>query len=324
MGGQYVTRTSPAKKKIAQDRDGLTDGPLPYRFEDAQEKPNLYRDEVRGIVPGYSGHVPRAQHAYSGTHYGPMELIKDPSPQKKLVAQARHPSTKEPVVLGDPYREMVDGIIPGYAGHVPKSAFTYGVSHQGGCQPFTGDSPTKQKRGDDFLARLIVAERSDMVFEDQDEHIKEGQWWPKKAPTEQRAESYRDQVSGIVPGYAGHVPGGKYKTGMTKVGKMPRGQTFTDPAELGMTGIPNTKDGMCLIIPALGSNEVEHERIDHGPVLPGYSGYVPGAHRKVGASTYWTESGKRFGDRQAGESTEDNDRQEARSQMTDTFGSVGK
>ena len=38
----------------------------------------------------------------------------------------------------------------------------------------------------------------------------------------------------------------------------------------------------------------QHSRIDAGPALPGYSGYIPGSRDKVGGSYNWTESGRRF------------------------------
>jgi len=322
----YVTRTSPAPKHVAQDRPSMTGAPLPYRQEDLMEKPVSYREEVRGIVPGYAGHVPRAQHKYSGTHFGPQAIIKDSSPEKALVAQDRHPNTKEKIELGKPYRELVGGIVPGYAGHVPKSAFTYGVSAQGATEPFTNTSPTRQSRGgsDDFLERLIAAERSDMLpIQPGNPLGSEGGWWPESAPAEATSPSFRNKVNGVVPGYAGHVPLGQYKTGEPMVGQMPRGMPNTDHSKLSSTGMPDTKGSAAYIVPALGSDMKDHTRIDEGPILPGYSGYVPGARMKVGTSTYWTEDGKKFAGKHAGESTEDNDRQNAKDMGLDSFGAVG-
>jgi len=306
----------------------MTGAPLPYRQEDLMEKPVSYREEVRGIVPGYAGHVPRAQHQYSRTHFGPHELIKDPSPENKRVAQDRHPTTKEKVEQGAPYRELVGGIVPGYAGHVPKSSFTYGVSAQGATAPFTGGSPTRQSRetrgDDDFLTRLIEAERADLLpIEPGNPLGTEGGWWPDSAPPPDTATSFRNKVNGVVPGYAGHVPKGLYKTGESMVGCVPRGMPNTDHSKLSSTGMPDTKSQAAYIVPALGSDMRDHTRIDEGPILPGYSGYVPGARMKVGTSTFWTEDGRKFAGKHAGESTEDNDRQMAKSMGLDTFGSVG-
>ena len=49
----------------------LTQSPLPYRQEDPHEPNTRYCDvEANGIVPGYAGHRPRAQHTYGRAAFG--------------------------------------------------------------------------------------------------------------------------------------------------------------------------------------------------------------------------------------------------------------
>ena len=161
------------------------------------------------------------------------------------MSQARHPPTKDAVqsAFTAPFRELVGGIVPGYAGHVPKAAYTYGISAQGATQPFSNGTPTRQTRSsDDFLERLVVAERADMMpIEPANPLGSEGGWWPVRLSSGESSDSFRNMVGGVIPGYAGHIPKGQFKTGEAKVGRVPRGMPINDPSKLSQVGIPNTK-----------------------------------------------------------------------------------
>ena len=142
-----------------------------------------------------------------------------------------------------PFRELVGGIVPGYAGHVPKAAYTYGISSHGATQPFSNGIPTRQTRSsDDFLERLVVAERADMLpIEPANPLGSEGGWWPLGSSSGESSDSFRNMVGGVLPGYAGHVPNGQFKTGEAKVGKIQRNMGNNDLSKLSQVGIPNTK-----------------------------------------------------------------------------------
>jgi len=202
---------------------------------------------------------------------------------------------------------------------VPKSAFTCGKSHTGSAPPFItpGTAPQQGRvvQGDEFLAKLRAAEEADaqvMALPAKNELELEGNWWPTGQPVDQ-TPSFRAAVGGVVPGYGGHVPKGIYKIGETQMGRVAKGNNIQWET-LNMAGHESTK-----VSPAFEP----HVRIDNGPTLPGYSGYVPGSREKVGGSYFWTESGRRFAGKVAGESTEDNDRQNAISMGLDDFGAVG-
>jgi len=326
MAPPYLSRTSSrGSRRSAYQRDSMTEAPLPYRHEDVGSVSKSYAEQVRGIVPGYTGHIPGVHDQVEKTYFGPHALIKE----TLHLSQDRHPDTKQPQIKGTPYRALVNGIIPGYSGHIPMASSTYGISARGGIQPFP-ESPTRQQRNsDDFLKRLVVAEKADVrtvkTGEPENPLFAEGNWWPEMAPSERGSRSFRGSVNGVLPGYTGHVPKGMYKVGEPKVGRIPRGAPNTDPAKLSQRGIPNTKmQATYLGGPACGSERRSHVRSDGGPILPGYSGYVPGGRELVGASFYWTEDGRRFAGTEAGETTEDNDRQNARDMRIDTFGAVGK
>lgn len=314
MGVMVVTKTMPGPKHLPAERADMTGSiPLPYRGEELNEDPTLYKDQVRGVVPGYGGHVPRAHHVYGESAVGKIEKDKT---HHDRVSQARHPNTKQAIVKEPPaYNQMVGGIVPGYAGYVPQSSFICGKTHMGQSKPFLdGKSPIRQGRSgsnDEFLDRLRVAEISDTASmgggkgTDQNELQVENNWWPS-GPSAPEQRSYRSGVGGVIPGYGGHVPRSQYKYGDTAVGKVKAGN---------QAGFEDTKASPPFDV---------HERIDEGHIMPGYSGYVPGSREKVGGSFYWTEDSRKFAGKMAGESTEDNDRQTAKS-MGDLFseGAVG-
>jgi len=298
----------------------MTGAPLPYRGEDLNEDPQPYKEQVRGIVPGYGGHVPRGQHCYGITHYGKIDKAVSPKVGSPDSAQMRHPATKQAGVHeGTMHKSLVGGIIPGYAGHVPVSQFVYGQSAQGGTVPFSNGAPDRQgRRSDDFLDRLLVAERTDMQdFGSENQLSTEGGWWPSEAAllakeTETgRQPSYRDSVGGVIPGYSGHVPKGMYKVGATNRGKTKR----FDETYFSQAGMPATKAYPATFIdPKVKDPYVKHVRHDEGPILPGYTGFTPGAAFKVGGTHTWTEDGEmlRRTGIQAGESTEEMDADNAK------------
>jgi hypothetical protein len=246
MGVPVVSHTAPAPRMKPTDRESMSSStvPLPYRGAYPEVKPTKYAEEVKGVVPGYGGHVPRAQHTYGKSAVG--NVAKD-TKEHKDVAMARHPNTKEPTVIKDPpaYNSLVGGIVPGYGGHVPHSGFTYGKSHVGQTTPFvpTG-SPSKQARlhsTDDFLEKLKIAEAADE--QPVPGYINplgaENDWWPIKTG-DAIGPSFVESVGGVIPGYSGHLPKAQYEVGKSQVGSVSKGEN-TKWETLSQAGHMSTK-----------------------------------------------------------------------------------
>ena len=72
-----ITRTSPHdgfRGRALPNPTGhvtMVESPLPYRQETPAEPESRYYDvEANGIIPGYGGHRPRAQHCYGRSAFG--------------------------------------------------------------------------------------------------------------------------------------------------------------------------------------------------------------------------------------------------------------
>ena len=83
------TKTAPAKRKPAnpEGHRNLTEAPLPYRQEDPAEPNTRYCDTTNGIVPGYAGHRPRAQHTYGKAAFGDPKAVSHAAEILAIAAQ---------------------------------------------------------------------------------------------------------------------------------------------------------------------------------------------------------------------------------------------
>lgn len=230
----------------------MVESPLPYRQETCNEPETRYCDvEVNGIVPGYGGHRPRAQHCYGRSSFGDPSGVSHAGQLRKqsqgklerggedafasgysngVGMDARmqgHPDTKSDSgtwteSLPD-YSKQVGGVLPGYGGHVPRAIHKYGGSAVGNTPQF--DRSTEHEEVAE-LRRLFSRtpevrglENGDFVRSDPNDDGEE--WWPKsppKAAIEGFMTDFREQINGVLPKYAGHVPRAKDKYGASAHG----------------------------------------------------------------------------------------------------------
>jgi len=301
--------------------------PLPYRQEDSNEPETRYCDEeANGIVPGYGGHRPRAQHCYGRSSFGDPNGV---SHAGKLRQQSQgklerggedafasgfangvgidasmhgHPNTK--VDSGTwaerlpDYKNQVGGIVPGYGGHVPRALHKYGASAVGSTPQFDG-SPEKEEVAE--LRKLFAREPEVRGLEDGDYFRSDPnddgeEWWPKSPPLaaiEGHMVDFREQINGVLPKYAGHVPRAKDKYGASAHGytrtvqgksKGPESNSGvrTEGVVMGQVNRENTK------------SEVPFnptQRLDGNGVIPGYRGHVPNVVNAIGMSTFLSGPG---------------------------------
>ena len=164
---------------------------------DATAYPDAYRNVSKGVVPGYSGHVPRARDTFGSSAVGGLAPTPHVGAHKALGAMKGH---AEPVPWEKDYdwetqvynsfSEKKTGVMPGYAGFRPGARDVDGVAAYGGIPhdgaKGVGDNPIQKAEWD------------------------QGRMKPDT--------DYRKVVHGIVPGYTGHVPNAIDKHGTTYFG----------------------------------------------------------------------------------------------------------
>ena len=227
----------------------LVHSPLAYRQEDPNEPTEAprYADEVGGIVPGYKGHVPRAQHLYGRSAYGDPDGVSHSGDLRLRsgedafasgfangvgidARQTRHPDTKRDAGVwseGVPdYSVQVGGVLPGYKGHVPRAIHKYGASAVGNTPQFGSSAEhneveelrilfTRSPELQEVPAGYYASTRADP-------NDNGSEWWPHAPPytaIEGRMVDYRDEINGVLPRYAGHVPRAKDKCGGSHYGR---------------------------------------------------------------------------------------------------------
>jgi hypothetical protein len=253
-----ITRTAPHdgfRGRATPNPTGhasMVASPLPYRLENPNEPETRYCDqEVNGIIPGYGGHRPRAQHCYGHSSFGDPhgvshagELRKNS--QGKLERGGEdafasgfangvgidgrmqgHPDAKVDSGVwaeGIPeYAKQVGGVLPGYGGHVPRSIHKYGASAVGATPQFGGsyehEEVAELRRMFSRTPEVRGLENGDYPRSDPNDDGEE--WWPHsppKAAIEGFMTDYRQQINGVLPKYAGHVPRSKDKYGASAHG----------------------------------------------------------------------------------------------------------
>jgi len=181
----------------------------------------------------------------------------------------------------DKYRNEVNGIVPGYQGHVPRARDQYGESAVGGLKP-TAWAGTRH---------MGAAKGHSMNNHGQNELLKDEAIYQKE---EERFDAYDKRNGGVMPNYAGHRPGaraveatsafGKWKKAdgdAHGIGGRPSSWQFNDTADF--TGLAGNSQQ------TTGSKESYRQSVNG--VLPGYKGFVPGAIDKCGGSHFGGVSG---------------------------------
>jgi len=198
---------------------------------------------VNGIVPGYGGHVPGARDNYGMAHVGGLSV--DNWRGQHAGPQSRHEKTGD-IDAQDSvnirYKQSVNGILPGYTG------FRAGQKHEYGHSAFGGVP--------------LVASPDELA-----DPAMLGQGGRAK-PKEAGPDSFRTQVSGVLPGYTGFVPDKYSKFGESHYGGV----------ALKANGSPQSKYEN---VRAKGDKELQVT----ARVRPGYSGHVPGARDSFGTAT---------------------------------------
>jgi hypothetical protein len=336
----YITRTAPhdgfhgRSKSNPTGHASMVASPLPYRQEDPAEPETRYCDEeVNGVIPGYGGHRPRAQHCYGRTAFGDPKGISHAGELRKKSlgklerggedafasgfangegidgAMKGHPDTKADAGVWAEgvadYSVQVGGILPGYAGHVPRSIHKYGASSKGNTPQF---HDSQEHAEVEELRKLfsrqpevaMIPEGGDLPRSDPNDDGED--WWPKAPPSaaiEGKMTDFRDQINGVLPRYAGHVPRGKDKYGASHYGK-----TRTVPLVQGsLRDIEQRESNSGVEIPGAVMGQVNRmnskaevtfqptQRIDGNGVVPGYRGHVPNVGNAIGMSTFLSGPG---------------------------------
>jgi len=312
----------------------MVESPLPYRQEDPSEPETRYCDEeVNGIVPGYGGHRPRAHHCYGRSSFGDPKgkshagnLRK--SSKGKLerggedefahgfangdgidAAMRGHPDTKADAGVwaeGVPdYSQQVGGVVPGYGGHVPRAIHKYGASAVGNTPQFNASSEHQEV---EELRKLfsrspqvaMIPEGGDLMRADPNDDGEN--WWPRSPPgaaIEGQMTDFRDQINGVLPKYAGHVPRGKDKYGASHFGKtrtvpMAPGSLRAKEQEESNSGVEVEGVVMGQVNRKNTKAEVTFkptQRLDGNGVVPGYRGHVPNVVNAVGMTTFLSGPG---------------------------------
>jgi len=162
------------------------------------------------------------------------------------------------------YAKESNGIVPGYAGHIPRNRDKYGGSAHVGCSPAVLPGGINQhigpQGGHDKRNCLGNGYGND------------GMPLPPKAvaPVYQQ---FNDKVGGVMPGYGGFRPGARDECGFATVGGINRfGSSYTRPEPTeAQTAVNHGKPGFV-------SNA--------GGVVPGYGGYVSKSKDTFGISHY--------------------------------------
>jgi hypothetical protein len=216
---------------------------------DASNYLDAHKHSSGGVVPGYAGHVPKARDTFGSSAVGGLAPEAHIGIHKHMGVMSGHESqaygskrVAGPLGAGPlanekyaAFSEKKGGVMPGYAGFRPGARDHYGDAAYGGIK--------REGSG-----------------EGANEALKAGWDDSRGGP----GVDYKGVVSGLVPGYTGHVPEAINKHGTSHFGGIVPG------AQLGH----------------------EHVRGDHYTendvgmrTKSGYSGHVPRARDAFGTST---------------------------------------
>ena len=236
---------------------------------DATEYPDAHRNAARGVVPGYSGHVPRARDTFGSSAVGGLAPEPNVGAHKKLGPMAGHaeavPWEKDydwetQVYKG--YSEKKTGVMPGYAGFRPGARDVDGIAAYGGIphDGLHGVGDNEPQKADWDAGRM------------------------------KPALDYRKAVHGIVPGYTGHVPNAIDKHGTTYFGAIEKGgdQRTVDRNQLYVDDGADSGDGGTHYGAQRGhTNSLLDKCNDVGMMKKsGYSGHMPASRDAFGTTVF--------------------------------------
>lgn len=302
----------PRPEPLEADRVGSAASPVksPAKFVARRtnmpaETERIYRDDVRGIVSGYRGHVPNSRNVIGNTYYGGPGggMLRDTGsysmgtridhaddkasetehggmPGYRGKASLGHgEGTWSQTERGTAGHHLIEhspdlkgrGVVTGYAGFIPGRQHKYGTAHRSkgvndGIYPYVekvegrqvSDSPLGQPKG--------------------------------AAPEAPQPESYCKQVNGILPGYRGHMPRAREVVGETFFGGLSgqEGEQGNRKWEDDRTAASEVHGDVA----RLGSMRAHSASPAARGVLPGYRGHVPTARDKFGGSHYFENIAK--------------------------------
>jgi len=233
--------------------------------------PPDYKDQVNGIIPGYSGHMPRARDKYAASAHG--SVAPKFGPHNSIGPQTGHVRPEDVIPPRfDSYMRTAQGTVPGYTGWRPEAAHVKNVSAWG-CVP--------HERGNGYETPNVGLSATVGSLADPSkpaDHTEQGvrQYdWRRKNKQAEPPPSFRDNVGGVLPGYAGHVPRSDEKHGTSHYGGLAPDKMYVPLAQTGHEGYK--------IDPMSGqAGEVDVEL----KMIPNYQGFIPKARDAFGTSFY--------------------------------------
>lgn len=153
-------------------------------WEDAETVFPEYKDKKQGVMPGYAGFRPGSRDHHNHSAFGGIAQ-SGPEGQGPNLKPAWDQGRGHP---GVNYKATINGILPGYKGHVPEAIMKAGESHFGSLvQPWGGNAGHYNVAGA------------------QSGHETNGNAFDKAYEVDKMAKS----------GYSGHVPGARDTYGTT-------------------------------------------------------------------------------------------------------------
>jgi len=239
--------------------------------------PPDYKEHCNGVIPGYSGHMPRARDKYAGSAHGNITpqfgLPKNVGPQ---TGHVRPEDVLPPHFVG--YIEKQKGVMPGYCGFRPEAGHVKNVSAFGGI-PHQG-MPDTNGVGLSFSV-ASDAETSALSQGDRkvtDQGLQASFEWRRPNDVTESPPSFRENVGGVLPGYTGHVPMSTEKHGVSHYGGLDPSQNRVPLAQTGHEGYKISAPGQPF--GQAGEKDVDLK------MVPGYQGFIPKARDAFGTSVY--------------------------------------
>jgi hypothetical protein len=189
-----------------------------------------YKSQVNGIIPGYSGHVPRARDKYAGSALGgivPEGAAGRGAPGRGPQAGHVRPEDVLPPRFVD-YVSNARGVMPGYCGFRPESGHVKNVSAYGAI-PFGGVGGINDAIG--LNAGLNMSSMGDGLHQGCRDFD-----YRRPQDVEEPPPSFRDNVGGVLPGYTGHVPRAVEKHGTSHYGGLSPDKMYVPLSQTGHEG----------------------------------------------------------------------------------------
>lgn len=197
--------------------------------------------------------LPKPEEGVTGmskfSEFKPIVTIKTP-----MSMMQSHPDA---TAYPDAFRNESSGVVPGYAGHVPRARDTFGSSAVGGLAPESHVGAHKH-------AGAMKGHEGKVPWE------KDYDW------ETQVFNKFSEKKTGVMPGYAGFRPGARDVDGVQAYGGIPHE---------GAHGHGDNPDQKANWNGGLMKPGTDYRKVVHG-IVPGYTGHVPNAIDKHG-TTYF-------------------------------------